>query len=71
MKRTKKDFDYVLKVLNSCENQKHLEVTEKLFDNFKIKWKKKLYDLDYVTILYTFDWEYKKRKIHYETYNNI
>jgi hypothetical protein len=62
MKRTKKDFDYVLKVLNSCENQKHLEVTEKLFDNFKIKWEKKLYDLDYVTILYTFDWEYKKKK---------
>ena len=41
MKRTKKDFDYVLKVLNSCENQKHLEVTEKLFDNYKIKWEKK------------------------------
>lgn len=62
MKRAKKDFDYVLKVLESCENNQHLIVTQKLFDNFKLKWENKLYDLDYVTILYTFDWEYKKKK---------
>ena len=62
MKRAKKDFDYVLKVLESCKNHQHLIVTQKLFDNFKLKWENKLYDLDYVTTLYTFDWEYKKKK---------
>ena len=56
------DFDYVIKVLNSCENEEQLEVVNNMFNNFKKKWESKIYDLDYVTFLYIFDFEYKKKK---------
>lgn len=35
MEKVQKDFDWVLKVLNSCETQTQVRRTEKLFDNFK------------------------------------
>ena len=35
MEKVQKDFDWVLKVLNSCETQTQIRRTEKLFDNFK------------------------------------
>ena len=31
------DFDYVIKVLNSCENEEQLEVVNNMFNNFKKK----------------------------------
>jgi hypothetical protein len=33
------DFNWVMKVLNSCETISHVMSTEKLFDNFKNKHK--------------------------------
>ena len=62
MKKAKKDFDYVLKVLESCKNHQHLIVTQKLFENFKKKWKGKIYDLDLISFMYNFESEYKKKK---------
>ena len=56
------DFDYVIKVLNSCENEEQLEVVNNMFNNFKTKWENKIYDLDFITFLYIFDFEYKKKK---------
>ena len=56
------DFDFVIRVLNSCRNEEHLEVVNTMFNNFKKKWESKIYDLDYIVFLYTFDWEYKKKK---------
>ena len=56
------DFDYVIKVLNSCENEEQLEVVNNMFNKFKKKWESKIYDLDYVAFLYIFDFEYKKKK---------
>lgn len=35
MEKVQKDFDWVMKVLNSCETQTQIRRTEKLFDNFK------------------------------------
>lgn len=35
MDKIQKDFDWVMKVLNSCETQSQIRRTEKLFDNFK------------------------------------
>ena len=35
MDKVQKDFDWVMKVLNSCETQTQIRRTEKLFDNFK------------------------------------
>ena len=56
------DFDYVIKVLNSCENEEQLEVVNNMFNNFKKKWESMIYDLDYVVFLCIFDFEYKKKK---------
>ena len=56
------DFDYVIKVLNSCENEEQLEVVNNMFNNFKKKWENKIYDLDFISFLYIFDFEYKKNK---------
>ena len=56
------DFDYVIKVLNSCENEEQLEVVNNMFNNFKKKWENKIYDLDFISFLYIFDFEYKKKK---------
>lgn len=56
------DFDFVIRVLKSCKNEEHLEVVNNMFKNFKKKWESKIYDLDYIVFLYTFDWEYKKKK---------
>jgi hypothetical protein len=33
------DFNWVMKVLNSCETISHVMSTERLFDNFKNKYK--------------------------------
>ena len=57
------DFDYVIKVLNSCENEEQLEVVNNMFNNLKKKWESMIYDLDYVVFLYIFDFEYKKKKV--------
>jgi len=62
MKQAKNDFDYVLKVLDSCKTEEHLITVNNMFNNFKIKWEKKLYDLDMITFLYTFDFQYKNKK---------
>ena len=35
MENINKDFNWVLKVLDSCETQAQIRRTEKLFDNFK------------------------------------
>ena len=56
------DLDYVIKVLNSCENEEQLEVVNNMFNNFKKKWENKIYDLDLISFLYIFDFEYKKKK---------
>lgn len=34
----KKDFDWVIKVLESCKTSQHLTTTIKLFDVFLEKW---------------------------------
>lgn len=37
-----KDFEFVIRVLNSSENGEHIKTTNKLFENFKNKWTNKI-----------------------------
>ena len=37
-----KDFEFVLRVLDSSETSDHIKTTDKLFENFKNKWKKRI-----------------------------
>jgi len=54
----KTDYDWVLKVLKSCETKEQLQVAQKLFDNFIYKW---LSDLSEEKTL-TFNWNFQKHK---------
>lgn len=56
------DFDKVVQVLNSCENLEQLKTANNMFENFKKKWKGKIYDLDLISFMYNFESEYNKKK---------
>ena len=39
-----KDYDWVLNVLNSCMNELQIKTSDRLFENFLIKWSDELSD---------------------------
>jgi hypothetical protein len=61
MKATK-DFDFVVRVLNSCKNKEQLKTTEKLFENFKNKWRNELDCFDFLQFMFRFENKRKKLK---------
>ena len=60
--KAKKDFDFVLRVLDSCKNIDHLKSTQNLFTNFKTKWKNKLECFEMVEFMFKF--EQKRAKVY-------
>jgi len=59
---TNKDFEFVLKVLDSCKTKDQIKTTEKLFDNFKNKWKNTLDCSDILDFMFKFESKRKKLK---------
>lgn len=57
-----KDFEFVLKVLSSCETKEQIKTTEKLFENFKNKWKNNLDCFDILDFMFKFENKRKKLK---------
>jgi len=57
-----KDFEFVLNVLGSCETKGQIKNTEKLFDNFKNKWKNNLDCFDILDFMFKFESKRKKLK---------
>ena len=57
-----KDFEFVLRVLNSSENREHIKTTDKLFENFKNKWKKRMECYDLVDYMFKYKVERKRNK---------
>jgi hypothetical protein len=55
-----KDFEFVLRVLKSSENGKHIKTSDKLFENFKDKWKHKIECYELVDYMFKFKVERKK-----------
>jgi hypothetical protein len=53
-----KEFEWVLKVLESCVSESQIRTTENLYDNFIKKWK---HDFSYEKII-TFEHTYKNKK---------
>ena len=60
--KEKKDFDFVLRVLDSCKNIDQLKSTQNLFTNFKTKWGSKLECFEMVE--YMFKFEQKRAKVY-------
>ena len=56
-----KDFEFVLKVLHSSETQDHIKTSNKLFENFKNKWTKKIDCTQMVEYMFSFHNSYIKK----------
>ena len=61
---TTKDFEFVLRVLNSSENRKQIKISDNLFENFKNKWKRKIECYELVNYMFKYKLERKKHKKH-------
>jgi hypothetical protein len=57
-----KDFEFVLRVLNSSENREHIKTTDKLFENFKNKWKRNMECYELVDYMFKYKVERKRNK---------
>lgn len=57
-----KDFEYIAKVISSCENYEQLQTTKKLFENFKKKWDKQVPKMEMINYMYRFESTYESKK---------
>ena len=60
--KASKDFEFVIRVLNSSENSEHIKTTDKLFENFKNKWKRKMECFELVDYMFKYKVERKRNK---------
>ena len=60
--KASKDFEFVIRVLNSSENSEHIKTTDKLFENFKNKWKRKMECFELVYYMFKYKVERKRNK---------
>ena len=52
----------MIRVLNSSENSEHINTTDKLFENFKNKWKRKMECFELVDYMFKYKVERKRNK---------
>jgi hypothetical protein len=57
-----KDFEYVIRVLKSCETKEQIKVSKKMFENFKNKWKNDLDCFEMIEFMFKFESKRKKYK---------
>lgn len=57
-----KDFEFVLRVLNSSENREHIKISDNLFENFKNKWKRNMECYQLVDYMFKYKVERKRNK---------
>lgn len=57
-----KDFEFVLRVLDSSETTDHIKTTDKLFENFKNKWKKRMECYELVDYMFKYKVERKRNR---------
>lgn len=57
-----KDFEFVLRVLNSSENREHIKISDNLFENFKNKWKRNMECYELVDYMFKYKVERKRNK---------
>ena len=70
-------FDYILKVLKSAQNEKQIEASVNMFDTFKLRWENKLECFDMLNFIHKFYIEKTKtlrniiKKQHNEKTSNV
>jgi len=58
----KEEFEYIIRVLKSCETKEQIKVTKRMFGNFKDKWKNDLDCFEMIEFMFKFESKRKKYK---------
>ena len=56
------DFQYITKIVSSCETYEQMLTTKKLFENFKQKWVKQIPKMEMINYMYRFDSTYEMKR---------
>ena len=57
------DFQYITKIVSSCQTYEQLLTTQRLFDNFKQKWIKQIPKMEFINYMYRFQSTYDLKRI--------
>ena len=61
MKATE-EFDFIIKVLKSCETNEQIKSSKRMFENFKNKWKNNIDTFEMIDFMFKFENKRKKYK---------
>ena len=56
------EFEFIIRVLKSCETKEQIKVSKKMFENFQNKWKNKLDCFEMIQYMFKFESKRKKYK---------
>ncbi len=56
------ELKHIFRILESCENDSHLESVQRMFKNFKTKWENKIDPTEMIEFMYDFHNKYIKKK---------
>jgi hypothetical protein len=56
------EFDFIVKVLKSCETTEQIKSSKRMFENFKNKWKNSLDCFQMIEFMFKFENKRKKYK---------
>jgi hypothetical protein len=57
-----KDFQYISKIVFSCQTYEQMLTTKKLFENFKQKWIKQIPKMEFINYMYRFQSTYDMKR---------
>ena len=56
------DFQYISKIVSSCQTYEQILTTKKLFENFKQKWNKQIPKMEMINYMYRFQSTYDMKR---------
>ncbi len=56
------DFQYISKIVSSCQTYEQILTTKKLFENFKQKWDKQIPKMEMINYMYRFQSTYDMKR---------
>jgi hypothetical protein len=56
------DFQYISKIVSSCQTYDQMLTTKKLFENFKQKWDKQIPKMEMINYMYRFQSTYDMKR---------
>ena len=57
------DFQYISKIVSSCQTYEQMLTTKKLFENFKQKWIRQIPKMEMINYMYRFQSTYDLKRI--------